>query len=484
MRTLTSRILVQGLILACIVINPVPGQDSSPATAKWNRFRGPNGTGLATEGTYPAEIGPEQNIIWKRDFPPGHSSPTFSDELLFITAVDNGRLYTYALDRDTGNTVWRREAPRNRETTFHAKNGSAAASAAVDEDTVVVFFDEFGMLAYDHAGKELWSRPMGPFNNRYGMAASPVIVDDVVVLPCDQRKGSFVLGVAKRTGAELWKVDRPSAISGHCTPVIYQPEAGNKQVIVPGSFLLDAYDAVTGERVWWINGLASEMKSVPVLIGDTLWIHGFGTPQNNRGGQFYLPEFGDALREMDTDGDGVLSRDEMNDERMRRAFVSEDLDRNRTLDAREWGLSQASFASVNSAMAVKVGGRGDMSENILWQYYRSIPQLPSPLIFDGLYYLLADSGGLLTTISAETGDLIERGRLEKARDNYFASPVAGDGKVYLLSEEGVLTVLGRGKGFEPIHTAEFEELCYATPALLDNSVWLRTHGHLYRFGER
>ena len=130
MRTLASRLLVHGLIFACIAMNPVTGQDASPTTGKWDRFRGPNGTGLATEGTYPAEIGPQQNIIWKREFPPGHSSPTFSNELLFITAVDDGRLYTYALDRDTGDTVWRKECPRPRETRFHAKNGSAAASAA------------------------------------------------------------------------------------------------------------------------------------------------------------------------------------------------------------------------------------------------------------------------------------------------------------------------------------------------------------------
>ena len=472
------------LRLGIVTVASVSPLASQTGSTDWNRFRGPNGTGLATDGSYPAEIGPEQGIIWKREFPPGHSSPTFSATLLFITAVEDEKLFTYALDRNTGDTVWRRECPRPRQTRFHSKNGSAAASAAVDENTVVVFFDEFGMLAYDHAGKELWRRPMGPFDNRYGMAASPVIVDGVVVMPCDQQGGSFVLGVAKRTGEELWRVDRPAAVSGHCTPVIYEPPEGNKQFILPGSFLLDSYDVKTGERVWWINGLASEMKSVPVLIGDTLWIHGFGTPQNNRGGQFDLPDFELAVKEMDKDGDGLLGRSEMADERLRRAFSSEDLDRSGTLDEREWELSRASFASVNSAMAVKVGGQGDMSANILWQYYRSIPQLPSPLIFDGDYYLLADSGGLLSTISADTGELVERGRLEKAVDTYFASPVAGDGKVYILSESGILSVLGQGKGLEPIHTAEFGELCYATPALLDDSVWLRTHGHLYRFGER
>ena len=148
-------------------------------------------------------------------------------------------------------------------------------------------------------------------------------------------------------------------------------------------------------------------------------------------------------------------------------------------------MVRASFAAVNSALKVKVGGKGDMTkESVEWRYYRSIPQLPSPLILDNTYYLLADQGGLLRKISADTGEFIESGRLKAAIDTYFASPVAGDGKVYMLSESGILTVLGKGPGFEPVHTVEFGEQCYATPALVDDCVWLRTHGHLYCFGER
>jgi len=151
----------------------------------------------------------------------------------------------------------------------------------------------------------------------------------------------------------------------------------------------------------------------------------------------------------------------------------------------EWRFLRAALASVNSAMAVKVGGHGDMTDkSVLWRYYRSIPQLPSPFISEGVYYLLADQGGLLTTISAQTGELIEKGRVGDAGDAYFTSPVGGDGKVYLLSEAGVLTVLAAGKGLEPIHRAEFDEPCFATPALVDGSVWLRTHEHLYRLGQK
>ena len=461
-----------------------PSTSISTATGDWNRFRGPNGTGLASDGSYPSQIGPGQNVLWERSFPAGQSSPVFSAEHLFLTGVEDEKLYTYALDRRTGETVWQREAPRPRRTTFHAKNHAAAASAAVDGDTVVVFFDEFGMLAYDHAGEELWRLPMGPFNNIYGMGSSPVLVDDAVVLGCDQAAGSFVICVAKRTGEVLWKVDRPQSISGHCTPVIYVTEEGKKQILLPGSYSLDAYDAETGKRIWWVSGLASEMKSVPVLLGDTLWIHGYGGPFNDQGKQIVLPPFAQALEEMDKNGDGLIARTEIENRSVSRWISFVDPSQDGALDATEWIGARAFFAATNSAMAIKVGGEGDVTEkNVLWRYYRSIPQLPSPLIFEDAYYLLSDQGGLLTTLSAQTGELVEKGRLDKAVDNYFASPVGGDGKVYIISESGILTVLAREKGFEPIHTVDFDSPCYATPALVDNRVWIRTQDRMYCFGE-
>jgi len=452
-------------------------------TSPWNRFRGPNGTGLA-EGKYLTKVGPEQGVIWKREFPEGHSSPVFSAKLMFLTAVEDEKLYTYAINRADGATVWRKEAPRPRRTKFHGKNGPAAASAAVDGDTVAVFFDEYGMLAYDHDGKERWRMPLGPFFNIYGMGASPIIIGDTVILPCDDGKESYVIGVDKLTGDVRYKVDRPDAVSGHCTPVVYEPEGGAPQFILPGSFLLDSYDAKTGDRIWWIRGLPSEMKSVPVLLGDTLWIHGFGSPQNNEGRQIELPAFADALKQMDKDNDGFIGPKELTDRRVSRYYMFLDLDKSGGLDKDEWRLSRQSFSSVNAAMALRVGGKGDMTEkSVLWRYYRSIPQLPSPLIAEGVYYLLADQGGLMTTVSADKGEFLEKSRVGEAGDAYFTAPVCGDGKVYLLSENGLLTVLAAGKKLEPIHSVHFEEPCFATPALVDNKIWLRTHGHLYCFGE-
>lgn len=466
------------LALGCVAADEHP----TPAAA-WNRFRGPNGTGIAA-GRYPAAIGPDQGVVWKRAFPEGFSSPALARDRLFLTGVEDERLFTYAVDRESGATLWRREAPRPRRTEFLVINHAAAASAAVDEDTVVVFFDEFGLLAYDHDGRERWRLPLGPFDNVYGMGASPILVGDVVVQACDQSTDSFVLGVSKHDGRILWRQERPSAISGHCTPVVYTTPAGRDEVILPGSLLLDAYDARTGERTWWVRGLPSEMKSVPVLLEDTLWTHGFSSPLNNRGQQIFLPAFDRALADWDTDGDGRVSAAEIPHAELQRLFVFYDLDGDGSLGADEWASTRANLEAVNSAMAIRVGGRGDRTEtNVLWQAYRDIPQLPSPLVYASTYYLLADQGGLLTRLDPATGERIDKGRLDGAIDAYYASPVAADDKVYLLSEAGLLTVLDARGGYESLHGADFGERCYATPALEDGRIWLRTLGHLYCFGQ-
>ena len=131
--------------------------------------------------------------------------------------------------------------------------------------------------------------PLGPFNNLYGMGASPVLVDDLVVLACDQNTDSFIVAVGQRDGRVRWKTPRPEAHSGHSTPILYKPAGGATQIIVPGSFLLTAYAVATGEKLWWVRGLSFELKSTPVVSGDTLYINGFGTPQNQPGAQPAIP---------------------------------------------------------------------------------------------------------------------------------------------------------------------------------------------------
>ena len=255
---------------------------------EWARFRGPNGSGVAETGALPAEFGPTRNVIWKTDLPQGYSSPVVFGNRIYLTGFRAGQLLSFALDRATGKVLWERQAPRDRREKLDQRNHPASPSAATDGERVYFFFADYGLLAYDVNGKELWRRPLGPFNNIYGMGASPILVDDVVVLNCDQSTGSFIAAFDQKTGRERWRTPRVEARSGHSTPVIYTPPGGRAQIVVPGSFLLSAYDPRDGKRLWWVGGLSFELKTTPDISGDTLYINGFGSPENQPGAKIDL----------------------------------------------------------------------------------------------------------------------------------------------------------------------------------------------------
>jgi outer membrane protein assembly factor BamB len=159
-----------------------------------------------------------------------------------------------------------------------------------------------------------------------------------------------------------------------------------------------------------------------------------------------------------------------------------DLDTDGVLNKRDWNYMRDALRSKNGMLAIKAGGKGDMTEqNVVWSYHRSVPQLPSPLVYGDVLYMLNDSGGLIVLFKPEDGEVIVRGRLEDGLDTYYASPVAGDGKVYFVGEHGKVSVVKAG-GIESVSSSDLEENVYATPAIADGRIYLRTVGALYCFG--
>ena len=154
------------------------------------------------------------------------------------------------------------------------------------------------------------------------------------------------------------------------------------------------------------------------------------------------------------------------------------------LDSEDWGFHRASAASTNGLLAIRAGGKGDMTDsNILWQYHRSVPQLPSPLLYLGVLYMVND-GGIVTSFKPESGEVIAQGRLKGAVDKYYASPVAADGKIYMASEQGKISVLEPGGSLEPVIVNDVGDTCYATPAISEGRIYLRTPHTLYCFGKK
>ena len=452
------------------------------APVDWSRFRGPNGSGLSEATRIPTEFGPDKNLIWRLSLPQGHSSPILSENRIYLTGFRGDRLLTLAIDRATGQVLWERIAPETKTRIVDKRNNPASPSPAVEGNGVYVFFPDYGLIAYDAAGKELWKLPLGPFNNIYGMGASPVIAGNLLILACDQSLGSYIMALDKRTGKQVWKVDRPEAKSGHSTPILWRDRDGRDQVLLPGSFLLTSYDAATGKKLWWVGGLSFEMKSTPVIGGDTIYVNGYGAPVNDPGNKITVPAADEVWKTADTNGDGVIAKTEFPKFTPAFWFDVADLDVNGTLNKDEWAYYRAALDSENGMLAIRLGGAGDMSDTaIRWKYQRSVPQLPSPLLYKGVLYMVNDNG-IVTTLNPDTGDVIKQGRLSGAPGAVFASPVAADGNIFFTTEAGAVVVIAPGGDLAVKSVNALNEEAYATPAFADGRVYVRTTQALYAFG--
>ena len=190
-----------------MLVNAVGGYGL--AAADWPQFRGPNGTGVSLDTGLPTQMGPHRNLVWKTPLPPGHSSPVLSGDRIFLTAIDGKKLLTICLDRNTGEVAWIREAPRPRTQPLNSTNNPASPTPVSDGKNVYVFFGDFGIISYRADGRERWRMPLGPFNNPNGPASSPILVDDLVVLVCDQETDSYLIALDKNDGHVRWKTERP-----------------------------------------------------------------------------------------------------------------------------------------------------------------------------------------------------------------------------------------------------------------------------------
>ena len=456
---------------------------------EWTRFRGPNGNGVVETTALPSEFGPDKHVIWKTAVPAGHSSPVLTETRIFLTGHDGDALLVLGFDRATGKELWRRDVPRRNKGRLDGPNGPASPSTVTDGERVYAFFQDFGLIAFTVDGKELWRMPLGPFNMFYGFGASPILVDDLVILPVDQDSGSYLLGVDAKTGKTRYKVDRPGVISGYSTPTIYQPKQGPKQIIIPESFQLSSYSVKDGTRVWWVRGLACEMKSVASIDNDTLYVNGWGFSQNQPGRQVPTVSFAEGLTLYDKNKDGKVGAEEITgDDPMSKmlspkyGFPAFDLDRNGSLDTKEWDVFRLMLAAENGLLAITLGGQGDMTSSaIRWKYQRPVPQVPSTLLYKGVLFMVNDSG-ILISFNPATGEVVKQGRLKGAIDKYFASPIGADGKVILVSQDGTVSVVEAKGEWEVQAVNTLGDEVFATPAVADGRIYVRTKSTLYSFG--
>ena len=452
------------------------------ATADWPRFRGANGSGVSEGAALPEKLAPGANVVWRTSTPAGSSSPVVAGDRIFLTAYDGEDLQTLAVERSTGEIVWRRSVRREREEARHKLNNAASASPVTDGENVYSFFSDFGLISYGPDGNERWRLPLGPFQNLHGMASSPVLAGSLIILLLDQDVDSHMLAVHKDSGQVAWRTDRPEVVHGFATPALFDPADDVPQLVVPGSYQLASYELATGKKLWWVTGVTWQVKTAAVVDEKRVYMSGWA-PGADAGARRFFPPFDEVAKIGDADGDGKLTPEEIPAEmRHTGSWRAIDLDHDGYMDARDWGFYRARWSSRNVTLAVEpAAGRGDLSEtHVVWDYERSVPVVSSPLLYRGAVLLIKD-GGILTVLDANTGELIRQARLREAVDKYYASPVAGDGKVYLLSETGKAVVLDAAT-WEPSAVTELGEPCYASPAIVDGRVYVRTQSSLIAFG--
>jgi len=488
----------QATTLLSLAVLFLPGCRSTPESTEWSRFRGPNGQGVSQATALPERLDLESGLVWKVPLPEGHSSPVVHGDRLFLTAFEaaatestekgkrEGKLLTLCLDTASGEVLWQREAPRPRQEAFHATNSPAAPTPAVGANGVYVFFGDFGLLAYDLEGNERWHLELGPFELPNGPSSSPVLAGDLLVLQVDQDKDSYLLGVDAMTGERRWRTPRPGATHGYSTPMVFAPKGGPEQLVAIGSYRVISYVLATGKPLWSAGGITWQVRPSAVASDDTVFVTG-AAPGADDGERQELPAFAQAIETGDDDGDGKLSEDEVKAHGWRHSggWSLVDLDDDNLLGERDWDFFRARRSAHNVTLAIRPGElEGDITSSAVeWRYERAVPGVASPVLYEGVLYTLKD-GGILTAFDADSGAVMKQGRVEGAIDKFYASPVAGDGKIYLASAAGRVVTLRPGKDWEVLHVSELEEAIYATPALDDGRIYVRTSQHLLAFGER
>jgi outer membrane protein assembly factor BamB len=466
-------VLVTGVV--CLL---APG--AGVAYAQWSQFRGPNGSGVDPATGYPVTFSPKSNVVWKSAVPYGQSSPVITGDRIYLTASEGGKLLTIAFDAASGREVWRRDLQPARTHKIYKANDPASPTPAAVAEGVVVFFPDFGLAAYTRDGKDRWTVPLGPFKSFYGMAASPIVSGDVVVLVCDQQTGSYVVAVDRKSGTLRWKKERVGAVDAYATPMVFRPSGAPAQLIVLGSTRLDSYVLDTGDLRWSMPiGSGGAMGTV-VASGDTLYLATSGTSEP------WLPPYDTVLQKHDADKDGRISSQEFAANKdWAEHFGFFDLDPDGFIDSKEWATMRALGVGDYGAMAIRPGdARGNLDPKaVSWRFQKNLPYIPAPLLYQNVLYMVKD-GGIITSLDAATGRPLKEGRSPSALGEYHASPVAADGKVFLANVEGKVSVLKAAGEWEVLGVNDLGEEIHATPALSGGRIYVRTRGALYCFGAK
>jgi outer membrane protein assembly factor BamB len=453
------------------------------AVPQWPQFRGRNCAGVADKDKAPVEFGPTTNLLWKTELPPGASSPCVWGERIFLTAFENGKLVTLGIDRRNGKVLWRQIAPAEKIEETHKVGSPAASTPATDGERVYSYFGSYGLIAYDFNGKEQWRKPLPIGLVINGTGTSPALMSGRLVVNCDQQDGkSFLIAVDPKTGKTIWQTPRPDFLSSYTTPVLWEYN-GARDVVIVGSVRTVGYAFEDGKERWSVRGTEGISVAPTPVIGDGQLIVMSRAFAGSR-----IPTFPEFLAQSDKDADGKISRPEAPGYlREHGGFTATDRDKDNHISEPEWNAMRDIIGrgehGIFAVRAPKKSDTGDLTDtHVLWKHKKGVADVASPLLYRGRIYVV-QNGGRLSCYEPGTGKILFEQERLGADGEYFASPIAANGHIYVASTKGTVTVAAAADTLQVKLRNELAEAIFATPAIAGDTLYIRSASHLWAFGQ-
>ena len=450
---------------------------------EWPQFRGVNASGVSEKSTnLPIKFSHEEKVLWSAMLGEGIACPVISNGRVCATALNNQNQFeVFCFDSSRGNELWRRTFDTGELPPIMTPNVHASSTPACDGERVYVYFSTLGLIALDlESGKVVWKHPiqLPEYLMKWGAAHSPIVYEDLVIFNQDDDRDPFLLALDKRTGDVRWKVSRPEMLGGYSVPVICKAN-GREDLVVAGTGKLKGYNPISGEEIWTCNTLLRTIMTTPTVVDDLIYIGIQSYGDTDRVLKYAL------LQWKDTNQDGRLDKTEI-DEGFWTKFDSGDKNKDGFLVGDEIDAAFQSSSNMvgggNTIQAVRGGGVGDVTKtHLLWNLDHKAPSnIASPLVVNGRVFVVK-KGGISACFDSKSGETVWMKKRIRNLGNYYASPIAGDGKIYVMGENGFLVVLEQGDKVKVLARNDMGESCIATPAIADGRIYVRTLTKLYCF---
>lgn len=504
--------IVHALLVVVLVAAGVAAED-------WPQFRGPNCSGVSlSKKPLPVAFSARKNVRWSAEVGEAVGSPVVASGRLFTTAMlgsgDKQKFAVFAFDAASGKKLWHKEFDAGAKPLPYIEktNSYASATPAADDERVYVYFTRIGLVALDAGtGNQVWQYelPEPFFIFDWGPGMSPVLHKNMLLFCQDDDVFPAMYALDKKTGKLLWKDDRSDMAVSYSHPVICETPKGT-EIVVAGTGKVLGYDPANGKRLWAAELLCRNIKTTPVSHAGVVYVTVESTgisyqwravADANGDGKITKDEIRQSRKDKgagipdafwkkfdrgDVNKDGVLEGDEID-----KAFLDPSNQGgllNREVTARagnevDWKKWNDDLQSESYIQAVRGGGRGDVTKtHLVWRHKSKAPDgISSPLVVDNRM-LLVKSGGLSSCFTADKGkQLWFRQRLGN-EGSYFASMIAGDGKIYAAGHNGTIVVLANGPELKVLARNDMGEAILGTPAIADGRIYVRTRGKLYCLG--